>query len=174
MSDSRPLCAGRRLPRNQEPGRLIPVEVLASGFDDTKFLNDASSMGSLSFVFRTCTCSRFRLKLFLQRSPPRLLTAAAWSGLRSAPESRSRGALPHLSRSFTTLLAISFLLSLQHTEPEEVFLVGLVQYGSGCSLDDLVLKRRHGERSLPSVGLRYIPTPGWLRPVRSPMDPGMY
>jgi hypothetical protein len=36
-------------------------------------------------------------------------------------------------------------------EPEEVFLIDLVQYGGGCSLDDLVLKRRHGERSLPSV-----------------------
>src|SRR3954453_8850291 len=58
-------------------------------------------------------------------------------------------------------------------EPEEVFLIDLVQYGGGCSLDNLVLKRRHGERSLPSVGFRYIPTPGWLRPVRSPMDPGM-
>src|SRR3954449_1316894 len=58
-------------------------------------------------------------------------------------------------------------------EPEEVFLIDLVQYGGGCSLDNLVLKRRHGERSLPSVGFRYIPTPGWLRPVRSPMNPGM-
>src|SRR3954469_10928170 len=58
-------------------------------------------------------------------------------------------------------------------EPEEVFLIDLVQYGGGCSLDDLVLKRCHGERSLPSIGVRYIPTPGWLRPVRSPMDLGM-
>src|SRR4051812_49445036 len=58
-------------------------------------------------------------------------------------------------------------------EPEEVFLIDLVQYGGGCSLDDLVLKRRHGERALPSLGLRYIPTPGWLRPVGSPLDPRM-
>ena len=42
----------------------------------------------------------FVLALLLQRSPPRPFTAAAWSGLRSAPESRSRGAYPHLSRSF--------------------------------------------------------------------------
>src|SRR3954465_6013059 len=58
-------------------------------------------------------------------------------------------------------------------EPEEVFLIDLVQYGGGCSLDNLVLKCRHSERPLPSIGLGYIPTPGWLRPVRSPMDPGM-
>ncbi len=42
----------------------------------------------------------FILALLPQRSPPRPFTAAAWSGLRSAPESRSRGARPHLSRSF--------------------------------------------------------------------------
>src|SRR3954454_24262365 len=58
-------------------------------------------------------------------------------------------------------------------EPEEVFLIDLVQYGGGCSLDDLVLERRHGEWPLPSIGFRYIPTPGWLRPVRSPMDLGI-
>src|SRR3954468_5881980 len=58
-------------------------------------------------------------------------------------------------------------------EPEEVFLIDLVQYGGGCSLDNLVLTGRHSERPLPSVGLGYIPTPRWLRSVRSPMDPGM-
>ena len=46
-----------------------------------------------------CTPARVVLALFLQRSPPRLFTAAAWSGLGSAPESRSRGAYPHLLRS---------------------------------------------------------------------------
>src|SRR5258705_7617535 len=42
--------------------------------------------------------------LLPQRSPPRLFTAAAWSGLGSAPENRSRGANPHLSRSLSTRL----------------------------------------------------------------------
>ena len=37
-----------------------------------------------------------------QRSRPRLLTAAAWSGLRPAPESRFRRAYLHLLRSCTT------------------------------------------------------------------------
>src|SRR5580693_5256109 len=45
-----------------------------------------------------------------RRSPPRLFTAAAPAGLRPAPESRSRGAYPHLLRSFTT--RISFQLRL--------------------------------------------------------------
>ena len=123
-SDSRPLYAGRRLPSHQAPGRLVPEGIRAPGFDDIKLLNDASSVGSLSFVFRMHTCSRSCLELLLQRSPPRLFTAAAWSGLRPAPESRSRGACPHLSRSFTTSFSISccppFLVSLQHTEAEEV------------------------------------------------------
>jgi hypothetical protein len=64
--------------------------------------NDASSKGSLSFVFRMRTCSRSCLELLIRRSPPRLFTAAARTGLRPAPESRSRGAVPHHSRSFTT------------------------------------------------------------------------
>src|ERR1700741_4726843 len=62
-------------------------------------------------------------RAFLQRSRPRLLTAAAWSGLRPAPESRSRGAHPHLPRSCTTpvyLMLPPFCVSLQHTEAEEV------------------------------------------------------
>jgi hypothetical protein len=74
-------------------------------------LNDASSRGLLSLVFRTLTCSGSCPELLIRRSPPRLLTAAARTGLRPAPESRSRGARPHLSRSFTTLLlghALSF------------------------------------------------------------------
>ena len=127
-SNSRPLYAGRRLPSHQAPGRLVPEGIRAPGFDDIKLLNDASSVGSLSFVFRMHTCSRSCLELLLQRSPPRLFTAAAWSGLRPAPESRSRGACPHLSRSFTTSFSISccppFLVSLQHTETEKV--VGVV------------------------------------------------
>jgi hypothetical protein len=132
-SDSRPLYAGRRLPSHQAPDRLVPEGLHAFGFDDIKLLNDASSMGLLSFVFRMHTCSRSCLELLLQRSPPRLFTAAAWSGLRPAPESRSRGACPHLSRSFTTPISISccppFLVSLQHTVAEEVeaFLSGISQ-----------------------------------------------
>src|SRR6201987_537236 len=35
---------------------------------------------------------------FPQRSRPRLLTKAAYGGLRPAPASRSRGTYPHLSR----------------------------------------------------------------------------
>src|SRR5437773_9255990 len=72
---------GRRLPSHQAPDRLIPEGLHASGFDDAMLLYDASSKGSLSFVSRMLTCSRSSLELFLQRSPPRLFTAAAWSGL---------------------------------------------------------------------------------------------
>ena len=57
----------------------------------------------LSLVFRTPTCSRSDPELLIPRLPPQLFTAAARTGLGPAPEHRSRGALPHLSRSFTTL-----------------------------------------------------------------------
>ena len=57
-SDSRPLYAGRRLPSHQAPDRLVPEGLHAFGFDDIKLLNDASSMGLLSFVFRMHTCSK--------------------------------------------------------------------------------------------------------------------
>jgi hypothetical protein len=65
--------------------------------------------------------------LLPQCSPPRLFTAAAWSGLGSAPESRSRGANPHLSRSLSTRLVsprrTPFRVCLQHTEAQEVELL---------------------------------------------------
>jgi hypothetical protein len=48
-----------------------------------------------------CSPARVVLALFHQRTPPQPFTAAAWGGLRPAPESRSRGAFPHLSRSLT-------------------------------------------------------------------------
>ena len=44
----------------------------------------------------------------LQRSPPRPFTAAAWIGLGSAPESRSRGTFPHQLRSLSTQLFSSY------------------------------------------------------------------
>jgi len=76
-SASRPLSAGHRLSRNQVPDRLIPEEIPASGFGNAFDLIDASSKGSLSFVSRMHTCTS-SLARFPQRSPPRLLTAAAW------------------------------------------------------------------------------------------------
>jgi hypothetical protein len=67
-------------------------------------------MGLLALVFPILTCPGSCPGLFTRRSPPRLFTAAARAGLRPAPESRSRGACPHLLRSFTT--RISFHLRL--------------------------------------------------------------
>src|SRR6516225_1670977 len=69
-----------------------------------------TTLASLRRVFEGFTFVRLSdahlheidLALFLQRSPPRLFTAAAWSGLGPAPETRSRGANPHLSRSLST------------------------------------------------------------------------
>jgi hypothetical protein len=76
-----------------------------------------------------------RPELRLQRSPPRILDAAAWSGLESAPESRSRGADPHLPRSFTTPLAGRFqpFLSLCSTLSIPIRII--------CSMDGLLCLR---------------------------------
>ena len=48
-------------------------------------------------------------RLFLQRSPPRLFTPAACSGLRSAPASLPRRARPHLRQSIVA--RVCYLLS---------------------------------------------------------------
>jgi hypothetical protein len=40
-SASRPLYAGRHPLNNQAPSGFIPEEIYASGFDDTRMLNDA-------------------------------------------------------------------------------------------------------------------------------------
>src|SRR6516162_6438225 len=50
--------------------------------------------------------------LLIRRSPPRLLTAAARTGLRPAPESRSRWAYHHLLRSFTPRFSVQFIAEL--------------------------------------------------------------
>ncbi len=84
--------------------RIEPPLVLATPtiFDVSSRVHLHSSLGYLP--------ARINFGRFIQRSRPHLLDAAAWTGLRPTPESRSRGAHPHLSRSFTTCL--SFISSL--------------------------------------------------------------
>src|SRR5262249_2549723 len=99
-------------------------------------------------------------------------TKAAWSGLRPAPESRSRGARPHLLRSFTTRfssLAPPFLVSLQHTEAEEVLFVDGVEHHGARTLDDLVFQSRDCQRPLSPIGLRYVRPAQWMGPTPSPV-----
>src|SRR5271157_4458691 len=66
------------------------------------------------------------------------------------------------------MLAASGAKSIR--ESEEVLLVNRVQHLDQRALDDLVLQRGDAERALPPVGLRDIPTPRRLRPIRSPVD----
>ena len=101
----------------RHPNGLIPGGLYAPGFDDTCFLTTRPRR--FTFVrLSNAHLPKVFLELSLQRSPPRLFTAAAWSGLGPAPESRSRGALPHLSRSCTTQISLrtdTLHVSLQHT-----------------------------------------------------------
>ena len=55
VSASRPLYAGRHLPRNQVPDRLVPAESSASGFGDIYAFRRVIK-GSLTFVSRIRTC----------------------------------------------------------------------------------------------------------------------
>ena len=95
------------------PVAVCPVIRLLTDLSQKGFtLLVLTTLASLRRVFEGFTFVRLSdahlheidLALFLQRSPPRLFTAAAWSGLRPAPENRSRGAAPHLSRSLSTRL----------------------------------------------------------------------
>jgi len=54
-------------------------------------------------------------------------------------------------------------------EPEEVFLVDRVQHRNHRSLNDLVFESGDRERALSAIRLRYVHSPTWQRPVRSPM-----
>jgi hypothetical protein len=106
-----------RPPSQQAPDGLVPGKRRGPGFDDTCLFNEASSE---TFVrLSDAHLHEFSLALLLQRPLPRLFTAAAWSGLRPAPECRSRGAVPHLSRSLSTRLLVHdelpFRVLLQHT-----------------------------------------------------------
>src|ERR1700737_1178263 len=82
----------RRSPPAQYPGvrQAYPQGVHALGFDDEFFSLRRVNEGFLSVVSLTSTGSGSPRCFNLQRSPPRLLTAAAWSGLEPAPESRLR------------------------------------------------------------------------------------
>ena len=114
----------RRSPPAQYPGvrQAYPQGVHALGFDDEFFSLRRVNEGFLSVVSLTSTGSGIPRCFNLQRSPPRLLTAAAWSGLEPAPESRLRRVHLHLSRSFCTvgqviLLMPSFLCTAAHRNP---------------------------------------------------------
>ena len=80
---------------------LIPEESRTPGFDIVYVRFDTSSAVRFRSPLRTIP-DEILSRLLLQRSPRSLLTAAACSGLRPAPDCRPRGAYPHLSYSSTS------------------------------------------------------------------------
>jgi len=122
----------RRLPPTQSSGslRACPRRHDHPWFRQHLIRNDASSEGLLALVFPTLTCPESCPGLCTRRSPPRLFTAAARAGLRSAPESRSRGAYPHLLCSFTTRICFtfySFRASAAHIMSPHLFPISVSQ-----------------------------------------------
>ena len=63
-----------------------------------------SGSGLFVFLFHTC---RIKFRLFPQCSQPLLFTAAAWGGLKPAPENRLRRVFLHLLQSFRRSLLVS-------------------------------------------------------------------
>ena len=55
-------------------------------------------------------------------------------------------------------------------EPEEVDFIDGAQHLGDRALDDLVLQRRHAERSLPAIGFGDVDAPHRLRPVAPGVD----
>src|SRR5436305_10050818 len=82
----------------------------------------------------------------------------------------------HLPRQQSRVERIQrLMLASPRSEPvrktEKIRFVDGVQHLDRGTLDDLVFQRRHSERSLPPVGLRYIHPTHRLRSVRSPLQP---
>src|SRR5215468_4571129 len=72
--------------------------------------------GSLALASLDRAC-RNLVPAFPQRSPPRLLTAAARGGLRSAPDCRTRRALLHLSYSCASPVPMTVLVTHDPRRP---------------------------------------------------------
>src|SRR5215472_9926625 len=86
--------------------------------------------GSLALASLDRAC-RNLVPAFPQRSPPRLLTAAACGGLRSAPDCRTRRALLHLSYSCASPVLMTVLVT---HDPERSW-EGEICCGAQCALD---------------------------------------
>jgi hypothetical protein len=90
---SRHLHAGHRLANRQAPARLIPGEARTPGFDVIFEVTFDTSSVVRSRSPSWSTPAALTARLFPQRSPPRLLTAAARGGLRP-PLQGGRGGPP--------------------------------------------------------------------------------
>src|ERR1017187_10538691 len=82
------------------PPKLIPAPLPSPRFRHRPIDFGTSSVVRLRSSLQISP-DRFYLRLCLRRSPPTLLTPAARSGLKPAPDRRLRGTYPHLSCSFT-------------------------------------------------------------------------
>src|SRR2546428_676103 len=58
-------------------------------------------------------------------------------------------------------------------EAPKVLLVNLIEDGDDGLLDDLVLQRRHPQRTLSPVGLGDEHSPRWFRSIRTAMNPAV-
>ena len=99
-----PLGQSQASPRAHPGGRVIP----RFWHRLNRFRHFCGGSLALASLDRAC---RNPVPAFPQRSPPRLLTAAACGGLRSAPDCRTRRALLHLSYSCAPPILTSALVT---------------------------------------------------------------
>src|SRR5262249_43369396 len=96
--------AGSGIPRT-DPGGRVTLRFWHRLNRFRHFCNGSLALASLDHACRNL------VPAFPQRSPPRLLTAAACGGLRSAPDCRTRRALLHLSYSCASPVLTAMLVT---------------------------------------------------------------
>ena len=99
-----PLGQSQGIPRAHPGGRVTP----RFWHRLNRFRHFCGGSLALASLDRAC---RNLVPAFPQRSPPRLLTAAACGGLRSAPDCRTRRALLHLSYSCASPVLMTVLVT---------------------------------------------------------------
>src|SRR5712672_1877512 len=110
------------IPRAHPGGRVIP----RFWHRLNRFRHFCGGSLALASLDRAC---RNPVPAFPQRSPPRLLTAAACGGLRSAPDCRTRRALLHLSYSCAPPILTSALVT---HDPERFSGPGRIESSARC------------------------------------------
>src|SRR5215468_8047725 len=121
------------IPRADPGGRVTP----RFGHRLIRFRHFCSGSLALASLDRAC---RNLVPAFPQRSPPRLLPAAACGGLRSAPDHRTRRALLHLSYSCAPQITHTTLVT---HDPLRSFLDSVVEQFAELTARLLNLPRPH-------------------------------
>ena len=165
-SESRPLYAGRRLPSHQAPGRLVPRDRNAPGFDDKSLDYDASSKVHFRSSLLIHTCLRYVLNALtpmlttttLDRSSLGWFEARSWKPTPKGPPS--------------SLMQLCHNPSVQSEPPSCVRLRRTFDLPSGArasgDLSHIFLAHRlNTQAAMRSSGRRAVPSSVWRHCARN-------